>query len=309
MDRIAETIVKVAPLFGMLAAGYFFKRRSILGPDTVAGIKTLVAKLTLPAVVFGAFSAVRLDKAAAVTFVAIFIALAIAFGIALGLEALGGKKSPRPFLMTAFEAGMLGFPLFGILYGLDKIPRMAIADLGEIFFTFFILIPFMDIRSGGKRGLGPIFHRIVRNPVIWAVILGLASAAFGLGGFFTGTLGGRVISTSIAFAAAPTGFLILFVVGYNLDFSRKKLGWALPTILLRYVVMVPLLFAAKFVIGAFGGSGVDSYLILAVTVLFIMPPSFAISIFSRGEDSEYISTTISLNTLITVILLFALTFI
>ena len=55
----------------MLAIGYLFKRKAWLKPETAAGMKTFVARVTLPAVIFGAFSAVRIDGTALVVFIAI----------------------------------------------------------------------------------------------------------------------------------------------------------------------------------------------------------------------------------------------
>lgn len=304
MDRLIGAGSRILPLFALLAAGYFFKRRSLVSRDVVAGIKALVANLTLPAVVFGAFSSVRLDRVTGVTFVAIFLACALALGVALALESLRPSRSPRPFLMTAFEAGMLGLPLFGLLYGAGNIPRIAMADLGEICFTFLILIPLMSSQDGERVSLSANLRRLARNPVIWAVCLGLAGSAVGAARFFAETAGGRAIAGCVSFVGAPTGALILFAVGYDLDFSPANLRAAVPTIGLRFALMVPLLFAARALVLRFGGPGVDAVLIAAITVLFLMPPSFAIPVFSRGRaGSEFIATTISLNTLVSVILL------
>lgn len=304
MDLAGASLTRIVPLFVMLASGFLFKQAGLMKAETVAGIKSLVARLTLPAVVFIAFSAVQLDGTTAVTFAVVFPALVLALSFALALEALRGTRSPRPFLMTAFEAGMLGFPLFSILVGVEHVSRMALADLGEIVFTFLVLIPLMGMRNGSHSGPKQALSLFIRNPVIWAVFLGLLSSALGLGRFFSETLAGKTLISSLSFIAAPTGVLILFVVGYDLDFSRKNLGWAVPTIILRYLVMVPLLFLVRFLVSYFGGKGVDHYLIVALMMLFIMPPSFAISLFGKeGEESEYISTTLSLNTLVTVVVL------
>lgn len=302
MDKLLATAVQVAPIFALLAAGYCFKKWRLIPPEAVGVIKSLLAKLCLPAVIFGAFSSATLDRSAAVTFVLVFLSCSIALGAGLGLDALLGRRSLRPFLMTAFEAGMLGLPLFGILYGPQNISRIAMADLGEIVFTFLVLLPLMSLRGGGPRGLGSSLRRLYTNPIIWAVVLGLIAAATGLSRAISATLGGQALFSTLSFAAAPTGTLILFIIGYDLDFGRKSLGAALPTIVLRYLVMLPLLFASRAFVMGFGGPGADRILYLALTVLFLMPPSFAITVFGGGdsgsEESRYLSTTLSLNTLV-----------
>jgi predicted permease len=314
MTKLFETVTQVAPLFVMLALGYLFKRRRFLPREAVSSIKGFIASVSLPAVVLGAFSTVPINRVTGVTFVTIFLALAVALGSGLVLDRLMKRRSVRPFLMTAFEAGMLGLPLFSIFYGAAAVPRIAMADLGEICFTFLIIIPLLNQRNGGPSGIKPAILRLVRNPIIWAVTIGLASAATGLSGYLLTTMGGKVIFSTLGFVGAPTGVLILFVVGYDLDFSRKNLGAALPTVALRYLVMVPLFFAAQAIISALGyGPGAaaseDAHIVhAALLFLFLMPSTFAIPVFGKeGKESEYIATTLSLNTLVTVILLVIVT--
>jgi predicted permease len=291
---LGEIAGRLAPIFVMLALGWLFKKKAIMGREAVSSLKGFVARVSLPAVVFGAFSAVPMDRVTGVT------------------DALFKRRSVRPFLLTAFEAGMLGLPLFSIFYGPGAVPRIAMADLGEICFTFLVLIPMLNQRSGGERGIRPALARLASNPVIWSVLLGLASAATGLSRMLAASSGGQALFSTLSFIGAPTGALILFVVGYDLDFSRKSLGAALPTVALRYAIMVPLFFAVRAAVGALaldlvpGAAGIEDGRIVraALMFLFLMPSTFAIPVFGKeGEESEYISTTLSLNTLVTVILL------
>jgi predicted permease len=309
---LGEIAGRLAPIFVMLALGWLFKKKAIMGREAVSSLKGFVARVSLPAVVFGAFSAVPMDRVTGVTFAAVFLACSLALVAGLGIDALFKRRSVRPFLLTAFEAGMLGLPLFSIFYGPGAVPRIAMADLGEICFTFLVLIPMLNQRSGGERGIRPALARLASNPVIWSVLLGLASAATGLSRMLAASSGGQALFSTLSFIGAPTGALILFVVGYDLDFSRKSLGAALPTVALRYAIMVPLFFAVRAAVGALaldlvpGAAGIEDGRIVraALMFLFLMPSTFAIPVFGKeGEESEYISTTLSLNTLVTVILL------
>lgn len=310
MSRYLEIFARVAPIFALLGLGYLFRRRAYVKPEVVAGMKTFVAKITLPAVVYIAFSAVRLDLTAGLTAVAVFAACVIALLVGRGLEKLRHGDGVRPYLMTAFEGSMLGFPLFAVLYGQAAVPHIAMADIGEIIFTFTVLIPILDARGGsgdsigGAGGRTGVFvRRLYTNPVIWAVVLGLGTAVSGLGPVLAASVGGGYLYSALAFIAAPTGGIVLFAVGYDLDFTRASLKEALPTIGMRYVLMA-LLFGATWAFVSRFSPGSDPLVRQAILVLFIMPSSFAITVFGKpGEDSRMVSTTLSLNTLVAVLLL------
>ncbi len=265
-----------------------------------------MARVTLPAVVFGAFSAIRIDLSALVVFVAIFGSCLIALG--LGLDALQKRWSMRPFLMTAMEVGMLGYPLFTIVFGAANLPPPRDGRPRRNRVHLHDPHPLLNQRNGGPAGLKPALMRLVTNPVIWAAFLGIASALAGIGAYLGANPGGRTFLSCLSFIGAPTGALILFVIGYDMDFSLKSLGKAMTTIALRYLIMVPLFFAAWALVKRFAPSSAEPVLRSALMVLFTMPSTFAIPIFGReGEESEYISATLSLNTLVTVCLLAAVT--
>jgi malate permease and related proteins len=303
MGKIVDMLVRVAPIFAMLAAGYLFQRRRFLSPEIVAGIKSFVSKLTLPAVVFGAFSGIKFDADTPVVFIVIFLCCAAGLLIGYGLDALLRRKTVRPFLMSSFEAGMLGFPLFAIVFGPAGLPRIAMCDLGEIVFTFAVLLPLLNARSGGERGIRPQLRRLAHNPVIWALVIGVIAGLTGATKLLTSTTAGRTVAGCVSFLGAPTGALILFIVGYELEFSRSTIAASLSTILARYLVWIPFFFLAWAATSRFA-PGADSVLRSAFMVLFILPPTFAIPVFgAEGEESRFIATTLSLNSFVAIVLL------
>lgn len=304
--KLFDILVRVAPIFAMLALGYLFRKRQFIGSEAVANIRFFISKVTLPAVVFGAFSNVVFNADTPVVFLVVFASCGLGLLAGFGLDALRHKSTSRPFLLSCFEAGMLGFPLFAIVFGVEGLPRAALTDLGEIAFTFIVLLPLLNARSGGERGLKVQLGRLVRNPVIWAVGLGSIAGLTGLSRLLSTTQGGLALSNAVSFIGAPTGALILFCVGYELDFSLSALGDAATTIFIRYVIWIPLFFGAWALVSRFA-PGADNVLRSAFMVLFILPPTFAIPIFCKeGSESRRIATTISLNTLVAVIILSAI---
>ena len=74
------------------------------------------------------------------------------------------------------------------------------------------------------------------------------------------------------------------------------------TIALRLLIMIPLSFAAWALISGFTNTS-DTLLRAALMVLFILPAPFVIPLFvDKDDEKEYISTTLSLNTLVSLVL-------
>jgi intracellular septation protein A len=70
-----------------------------------------------------------------------------------------------------------------------------------------------------------------------SIVLGVIIGATGLGTQLGSTPAGDIVSHAFEFIAAPTAVVILFVVGYELQFSRSGLGAALVAVVSRFAVM------------------------------------------------------------------------
>jgi hypothetical protein len=119
---VSDILNRVLPILVLLAIGAWARRVRFISESTVADLRKIVVNFALPAVLFTAFREVE--------FTSSDIALVAATLVSsVGLYGLGRMLQPRfapqheyfPFLMTGFEAGMLGISLFGSAYGLDKV--------------------------------------------------------------------------------------------------------------------------------------------------------------------------------------------
>ena len=86
-----------------------------------------------------------------------------------------------------------------------------------------------------------------------------------------------------------------------LNLKKELMGPVLKTIVLRLIIMAGLLVLANMII--FHLFPFDRELEIALMVLYALPAPFIIPIFSDvGKDGEYVSTSLSAHTLVTVIL-------
>ena len=111
---------------------------------------------------------------------------------------------------------------------------------------------------------------------------------------------GSVLNDTLSFLSAPTGALILLIVGYGLDFSRVQWGETLKTVAARAVIFAVcgiLLYQA--VIRIFAG---DVLYGAGVIMAFILPPSYVFSVFAKGQREEaYVGSVLAVYTVITII--------
>ena len=112
---------------------------------------------------------------------------------------------------------------------------------------------------------------------------------------------GGIVTSVISMIAAPTSAIVLLVVGYELNMKRELMKKVLITVVTRLAIMAVLLVAVSAIVT--GIFGYDKELEVALMVLYSLPAPFIIPMFADlGDDSEYVSTTLSVNTVVTIIL-------
>ena len=106
---------------------------------------------------------------------------------------------------------------------------------------------------------------------------------------------------TINFIAAPVSGLILVIVGYELRFKKELLRPVLTTVALRIAVMASLLVIGSVIV--FGIIPFDKQLFVALMLAYSLPAPFIIPLYAdMGGDGEYISTTLSMQTIASIIL-------
>ena len=278
----------------------FCRSTGFLTQDGVSVLKKVVINLTLPFVLFSSFATASYSLSSAIVPVVIFIACCAM--LALGflwkkVSKTGGKTAP--FLASGFEAGMLGFSLFALLFPDTSISSFAMIVLGQEVFVFTVYKMLLTGRTSPKA----ILNDILTSPTLIAVLLGLLVGVSGLYDLFRSWGISTIIESVTGFISAPTATIILFAVGFDLVFREinwKKTG---KLVAMRLVIATCLLCLLMLLNRTLlGGMMFEGALI----VLFILPPPYIIPIFSKEEAEQvHISSALSVLTLITM-LLFAL---
>ena len=304
---ITEILSKVLPVLVMIALGRLCETRQIINDEQHAGLKAIVGDILLPVVLFQAFFTADYGKRMLLVFVLVFIGYGAALAAGYALRRFV-KPYDRfmPLLMTSAEGGMLGYALYALLCGADQTKTYAMVDIGQTVFAYTVFLTALKAAGGEKMTPKFIVKNIVTNKACIGMLSGIVLGALGVYRAIDGTAAGEIVSSLLSFITAPTSALILIIMGYQLHVSRQLLRPVLTTMGLRLGVLAVVCAAVSGIL--FAVIPFDKGLLLALMLQYTLPAPFIIPLYAdMGDDAEYVSTTLSLGTVLAVLLFFLLT--
>ena len=304
---ITEILSKVLPVLVMIALGRLCETKRIINDEQHAGLKAIVGDILLPVVLFRAFFTADYGKRMLLVFVLVFVGYGAALAAGYALRRFV-KPYDRfmPLLMTSAEGGMLGYALYALLCGADQTKTYAMVDIGQTVFAYTVFLTALKAAGGEKMTPNFIVKNIVTNKACIGMLSGIVLGALGVYRAIDGTAAGEIVSSLLSFITAPTSALILIIMGYQLHVSRQLLRPVLTTMGLRLGVLAVVCAAVSGIL--FAVIPFDKGLLLALMLQYSLPAPFIIPLFAdMGDDAEYVSTTLSLGTVLAVLLFFLLT--
>ena len=300
MNRIVEVLQTVLPVLVMLGIGMLCRSRRLISREGINALKSVVVNITLPAVLLNAFATTRY------TLMDIVIPLMM-FGVCLlawALGKLGGRlfRLPSrfvPFLTTGFEAGMLGYALFNMLYGSARTAEFARIDLGQVLFVFTLYKVLLGLTGRERADFGALAKEMALSPIILAIAAGVLLGATGLYRAMEPSGLAGVFDACTSFVAAPTSAIILLAIGYDLVLADIPWAETLKVVAVRLVIMLALRFAFLGLVKLLWPA---AELTQAVNVMFILPPPFVLPVFADDADQRvYVSSALSVSTLVAIV--------
>lgn len=300
-----DALANVLPIIFLLALGTLLRRSNFIRPGTVEEIKKLIVNLTLPAVLFMAFSGVNLELRYLAVSASVFVLCLFALLLGRLLGPVVGIKSPYfPLLLSGFEAGMLGYAIYGAVYGQDNIFRFGIVDLGQVLFVFFVMVPLLERFESGARPFRDTIQNFFKTPVILAILGGILFSQLGLTEVIRSSSVGNSIFETLALLGALTTPLVALSLGYDLQLRSGSQRYPVLTAGIRLAIWVTIGIALNAIL-------VNRLLELpqgfqsAVLTMFVLPPPFVMPLFMSRASSEERNYVLNTLTLSTVLALFA----
>lgn len=301
---IVDAIGRVLPVLLLFALGAVLRRRGWLAPSTVADLRRFVLTVTLPSALFLTFLRVSLEARYLPIIVAVFVACVVMLVAGGGLARLVGSRSGYAWsLFTGFEAGMLGYAIYGGVFGQANLYRFGIIDLGQVLFVFFVLATALTRQATGIRpGLGATVRSFLATPVILAILGGVAGHLVGLGDWLDASPLRASLLTTLGLLGASTTPIIAIVIGYSTTLRPAALGRpaALIGVRLAIWVAVAVVFDRLVVEGLLG---LDRLFGAAVLTMAVLPPPFVIPLYLGRDASEgdraFVTDALSVATVLT----------
>lgn len=263
-----------APIFILIGLGFFSARIALVNRDQVRGMGTFVIYFALPSLVFKALAERSLSEVLNGPYLAAYAMASLSlFGIGLLLARRwrGLDLSSSAILtmgMAVPNSGFVGYPIAVMVIGPTAALAMALGMLVENLLMIPLALAIAEAGRQDGQGWTVVREtalRLLRNPLIIAIVLGLGMSLLELR---LPVVPARVIEM-LAAASAPVA---LFVIGATLN-GMKAGGMAadLAQTSIGKLILHPLLmFAALSLV-----PGVDPMLMVA-GVLFASAPMLSV---------------------------------
>ncbi len=302
MQTLTTILQKALPVFVMLLLGMLCRKKSIISREGISAMKTFAVNITLPAVMLSAFATAQYSRESLIVPLVIFavcVFMLLLGRIGCRLLAIPGRLSP--FLATGFEAGMLGYALFALLFADEPTSSFAIVDLGQVLFVFTLYKALL----AGQGGLRGVIREAAHAPTVWAIAAGIAIGASGLYNALIPSGMAGVLDAVTDFVAAPTSAVILLTIGYDLVPGeirwRKTAKLAALRLGVSLIALVAVLAIDRLLLGGLMHIG-------ALALMFTLPPPYVLPVFADVEEERTdISSALSTLTLLSLLLFVALT--
>lgn len=301
---VLQVTQMVLPIIVLLLLGAFCRAKGIFDMKGLAGLKAVVGDICLPVVLFNAFFTAHYSMTVVLVFAVVYVGYIIALAAGFGLKKLAAPHDKfYPFLLASAEGGMLGYALYGVLMGEQS--GFATVDLGQTVFAYTAFLGMLALTDGRGFSVPALAKNMFTNKCFLGMALGILLGALGVGQWILASPAGGIVTGLISAITAPTSALVLLVVGYELELDRSILKSVAVTVVSRLLIMACLLAGASFII--FHIIPYDKSLQIALMILYALPAPFIIPLFAKvGKEGKYISTSLSVCTICTILLFIAI---
>ena len=235
METFFSVAAVIAPIFITVYLGMVARKKALITPEGVQGLQQFVLNMALPCLIF---NSILTAKVGAESLAIMGMLFPFVLGVTLWAFRKGMKKYPYknlPMIFGAQESGMLGVPLFLILFGSANVYHMVILDLTQAIVGH-PTIAIVSCDAGDSPKPGEILKKVFTSPLVIACLIALGLNLSGAGTLLLESGIGQVVTEVTTFLGQPVSTLMIFSVGYNLSLSAENRGEILKLCLLRLTI-------------------------------------------------------------------------
>jgi predicted permease len=298
IDNIIFTGNVVAPVFLLVALGYFVKRINVINENFVDVTSKFVYTVSLPALVF--INITEIDLSEAIDFnqiIYIYAATLFSFFVVwiFSVPFIKDGKNLSVFVQGAYRSNfaIVGFAIVSKLFGDYALGKAAIvlAFVLPLYNVLAVIILTVPLRKERKLNLKSTLFEIILNPLIIAVIVGLPFSYYRIEI-------PSLISSTAGFLSELALPLALIGIGgsLNLQNIRNASGLAFSSSAIK-IILIPLVLT--FGAYHFGFKGLDLGIMF---VLFSCPTAIVSFIMAEamGANSKLAGNIVLISTVASV---------
>lgn len=298
MQNLIFSLTLVAPVFLIVALGYFLKRIGVINENFVSVSSKIVFTISLPALIFIEVSSIHLEEILNVNLILfVYAGTLVTFAavwITAGFFTRAGKDKAS-FIQGSFRGNfaIVGLAIIVNYYGIDNLGKASLVlaftiPLYNILSVIALTVPLKE----KEHKYSNTFFEILKNPLIIAVFAAIPFSYFGI--IIPGFL-----KTSIGYLSALALPLALVGIGGFLSFSdiTKESSLTVTSTILKLLVFPAIMTFAAYLLDF---RGIDLGIIF---ILFACPTAIASFIMAEamGANSRLAGNILLLTTLVSVI--------
>lgn len=281
MDRILSVAQIIAPIFIAIALGVYARKKNLFTAEEVRGLQQFVIKFGIPCLLFNSCLTANVSAESLSTMI-----LLVPMVLVATIWSFHARKKAYPYhnfpqLFCAKETGMLGIPLFMILFGATEAYRMGVLDLAQGIVSIPV-VSMLAATTGSKISVGQMVKKLLTSPMLVFSILGLVLNLTGIRDMLNSIGLGQIITDSTTFLGQPVSALMLFTVGYNFSLgsgARKTIFRISAIHFVMYVLIGIAIQLALFLV-----PNVDPLSRWAVAMYATLPASYLAPAVGRREE-------------------------
>lgn len=296
MEKIVSVVQVVLPIFCAVFLGVFARRKAMFTHDEIQTFQRFVVKFCFPCLLFQSCLTAELGPEALSGLV---LPVLLLFTAIWGFR-VGRKWFPYhniPFVFCCKETGMLGIPLFMILFGADQAYRVGILDVTQAIVVFPV-IAILSAAPGTAASPKAVVRQMFKSPLIVMSLTGLLLNLTGIWAWMKGIGVGGIVTDTFSYLSQPVSMLMLFCVGFNFTLTadnKKEIMRVVAVHSAMFLVVGLLLQGALFFF-----PNVDSLTRWAMLMYMLLPSSFMVPSLGRCEkDCNITSGVCSVLTAVT----------
>lgn len=308
MRDTIEILSKVLPVIILIIFGGFLRKAKFIEQKTISELKKIVVNITLPATLFLTFAKTTFESRYIMIFLSVFFVCVIMLLLGTVIKKL--LKQPNkyyPAIFSGFETGMMGYSLFAVVYGSANIYKLALIDLGQVIFVFFVLVSYLQKLNGKSANAKELTLSFIKSPVILSVILGIAVSFIGDFSSISSPVVNSIFET-LRLLSEMTMPIICIAIGYELKINLKEIGGPLLATVIRMVLLLGMAYAInEIVIDRL--LNLDNTFKIALYTMFLLPPPFVIPIYmdeKEEKNKQFILNTLSISIIFSLLAFIAL---